>query len=201
MSELDNPIIYKESELHGAGFWIRALARIIDLLIHNGVSLIVGAALAIIAAIAAVVLNIPYESILLKIENPAFYINIAALLGATFSYALSEGLHGSTAGKMICGLVVIKENEEPCTLKPAIGRSFAFFIDSLFFGAIAAGKMSETHKKQRFGDKWAKTMVVKRKDLDPAQLRSGGRFALVLIGALFLDFSLILTAYLVQLFS
>ncbi len=52
---------------------------------------------------------------------------------------------------------------------------------------IAAGNMRKSPLRQRLGDEWAHTVVLKRRDLQPNQLRSGGRFIIVFLGAVILN--------------
>jgi hypothetical protein len=91
-------------------------------------------------------------------------------------------------GKLICGLVVVKENGQSCGLLAAFGRSLAFFVDSLFWGIPALISMSDSAKQQRLGDRWAKTMVVKRRDLKGiVPLCSGLWFVPAFLGGVILN--------------
>lgn len=98
-----------------------------------------------------------------------------------------EGLHGSTLGKRICGITVVTEDLRPAGLVAALKRSVAYYLDSLFFGWIAARKMSESPRRQRHGDVWAGTMVVRIRSLDPASRRSSLRFLGAVAAGLFGD--------------
>ena len=75
--------------------------------------------------------------------------------------AIGEGLGGSTLGKMTLGLRVVRPDGAPINFGAALGRSAAFFVDAIFFGLVAWTSMSGSMLKQRYGDKWANTVVVR----------------------------------------
>jgi uncharacterized RDD family membrane protein YckC len=102
-------------------------------------------------------------------------------------HVCAEGLHGSTLGKRICGLTVISENGTPATLPGALKRNIAYFWDALFFGLIAARKMSESPRNQRYGDVWGGTQVVRLSSLDASARRSWLRFLLATSAGFALD--------------
>ena len=74
-----------------------------------------------------------------------------------------EQIAGATLGNGIVGLKPI--HEDGSTQKISIIQSFKRhvldFIDMFFFGLIAYITITNTSKRQRLGDLWAKTMVVK----------------------------------------
>jgi uncharacterized RDD family membrane protein YckC len=108
-------------------------------------------------------------------------------------HVLAEGLHGSTIGKRICGLAVISEDGTPATLLGALKRSIAYFWDAMFFGLIAAQKMSESPRRQRVGDAWGHTQVVRLSSLDSGTRRSWVRFAVAVTAGIAVDGVLLLT--------
>jgi uncharacterized RDD family membrane protein YckC len=170
-----------EPVLQYGGFWIRAAARVLDLIVQLAVAFVFGALLAFAFLIGGRLLGIPAADLLryLKTASPAGLI--ASLLGAVVYEALFEGLHGSTLGKLAFGLVVLDQYGRPCGMRAAITRSLAYFVDALFFGLVAYASMRGSAWRQRFGDRWAHTVVVKRRSVPPQSLRSGGRFAWVLV--------------------
>jgi uncharacterized RDD family membrane protein YckC len=75
-----------------------------------------------------------------------------------------ETWRGQTIGKMILGIVVVKENGEPCTFVAALLRNVLRIIDVLpQFYAIGFIAMALTEKRQRIGDRLANTIVVRIK--------------------------------------
>jgi uncharacterized RDD family membrane protein YckC len=122
-----------------------------------------------------------------RLSGFSFAALFFGLGGAILFHAVCEGLHGSSPGKLILGQVVLSEDGMPCDFKAALGRSCAYVVDSLFFGAVAYLAMSGTPLQQRHGDKWFHTAVCKRSEIDPTQLRSGGRFIAALAIALLVN--------------
>jgi uncharacterized RDD family membrane protein YckC len=82
------------------------------------------------------------------------------------------------------GLQVVSEDLGAPTLTQAMKRSLAFFLDGLFFGAVAAQHMNDSRMKQRIGDSWANTYVVKRATLAAAQQRPMSIFLAALVAAM-----------------
>lgn len=75
-----------------------------------------------------------------------------------------ETWRGQTIGKMIMGIVVVKENGEPCTFVAALLRNVFRLIDVLpAFYILGFIVIALTEKKQRIGDRLANTVVVKIK--------------------------------------
>jgi len=73
-----------------------------------------------------------------------------------------ETWRGQTVGKMVMGIIVVKENGEPCTFAAAFLRNLFRIIDHLpTLYVIGFIVMAITEKKQRIGDRLAGTVVVK----------------------------------------
>jgi len=89
------------------------------------------------------------------------------LLGAGFLifllyFVILEGMWGATVGKMVMKIKVVREDGSPCGLGPAVIRNILRIIDILpFLYIIGLIFMSRSDKKQRLGDKIAKTVVIK----------------------------------------
>ena len=160
----------------GARFWLRALGRGVDVVVHYAVAVVAGVAAAIVAMIAAALRGIPADEAIATFSTTPVSGYVAAALGAAAMHALSEGLHGSTLGKRLCGLSVVSDSGGPAGLTGALKRNLLFYVDALFFGFVAYFKMSESPRRQRFGDVWGQTMVVRIADLDPGARRSSLRF-------------------------
>lgn len=183
----------------GAGFWIRVLARVVDAVVHYAATFFGSLLVTFIAGIIVALTGASPTLLTHKLQSYSLLTYATAILGYVLYFTLCEGLYGATMGKLICGLVVIKEDGSPCSLGAAFGRSLVFLLESMFFGVVAAAAMSSSPKRQRVGDGWVNTIVVKRKDLQPSQLRSGGLFAVVFLGAAILDGLIAFLAYLLKL--
>ncbi len=172
-------------DLEGAGYWIRALARIIDLVVHNLLMVVVFVIIGIFIGILEIFQGFSSDVFLERLEDQNFMNYALVILGSVLYHTISEGVHGSTLGKLICGLVVIKEDRKPCGFFSALWRSLAYLIDAIIFTIPAVLSMSKSSKRQRLGDRWAKTMVVKTQQLKGImEKRSGLRFAIGFLAAL-----------------
>jgi uncharacterized RDD family membrane protein YckC len=180
----DQPAI---APIEGAGFLIRALARLIDLAAHFAVTTVTGLAAGVVIALAAVVVQADPQAAVGRVTVTPVLGYLAALAGGAWLHVASEWLHGSTFGKRLCGLTVVRDDGSlPPGFAAALRRTIAFYVDSLFFGAVAWSKMQESLRRQRIGDKWAHTMVVQRKTVPvssrPSSLRFVAGLALGIVG-------------------
>jgi uncharacterized RDD family membrane protein YckC len=95
-------------------------------------------------------------------------------------HAFSEGVGGASLGKAVLGLRVKSEELRPAGVWRGVVRSLAYYIDAIFFGAVAYSAMSDSRWLQRHGDKWAGTVVVRAASLSPAS--RGGVALGILLG-------------------
>jgi uncharacterized RDD family membrane protein YckC len=145
--------------LEPGGFGIRAGARVVDVIATTIVATISGATGGILASVlaGAGVIAPGWEQRVGKQTASAFVFGFIASLAY---HTIAEALGGATVGKAICGLRVLTEDRRPCTFLKSLGRNLAYYFDALFFGLVAWSSMSKTMMKQRYGDKWASTIVV-----------------------------------------
>ncbi len=142
------------------GFWIRALAYIIDTFIVGIVSWAIMMPLSMLvmpgmmqlgeeAAVGGAIILIAVY-MLVSIGIPVLY------------FTFFHGRSGSTLGKMACGLKVVTAEGEPITYMRAFGRSFALWISStiLCIGFIMAGFDEE---KRSLHDRMCSTRVIKKR--------------------------------------
>lgn len=166
---------------------IRAVARLIDLALHYVVSVCAGLVFGVGLGVVANLTGKSVPFLTGKLNHLGFSSFALALLGSMAYHSVCESLHGSTLGKLILSLVVIQEDGTPCTFDSALRRSFAYVVDSFFFGLVGYAAMQRTLKRQRYGDQWAHTVVCKRAQVLPENLRDGGRFALSLLVGMVAD--------------
>jgi uncharacterized RDD family membrane protein YckC len=183
--------------LPGVGFAPRLLARLIDLALHYGIAFGSGILFVVFLVIAS---GGRVDPVLLRRLKPttasAF---ILALLGSVAYEIVCETMHGSTLGKMLLSMVVVQEDGSPCRFKSAVIRSFAYFIDGLFFGLVGYLEMNKSFQEQRHGDVWAHTVVCKRKSVPQASLRGGGQFLMAFLLACCADSALLMFSLLIKL--
>ncbi|VVB56426.1 RDD family protein [uncultured archaeon] len=94
-----------------------------------------------------------------------FFMSLLVIMLLWIFYGiLLETWRGQTVGKMILGIIVVKENGEPCDFLAALLRNVLRIIDSLpSFYILGFIVMAITEKRQRLGDRLAGTVVVKMK--------------------------------------
>lgn len=171
----------------GVGFGLRTGAQIIDLIIHNILGLLAGLFVGLLIALYAAVTGIPESALTSKLGAANLIGYIFALTGSALYHAVCEGIYGATLGKLILKIHVLREDGTPVSFGSALIRSFALFIDSIFFGLVAYSSMKQSALNQRLGDKWAKTVVVARSTLNQDQLPSGWKFVVAFLIAIVID--------------
>ena len=155
----------------GAGVGIRAAARIIDIIYGLFLGLVAG----FIGGIALLILEqmgLVAPGWQNRIEGGGPSEWAVSLLGTLLYHWLTEWVFGASLGKLICQLRVVSEDGQSITATQAFKRSLAYFWDALLFGLVAVHAMRQSPLNQRYGDRWAKTIVVKSRDVS-AEARSG----------------------------
>ncbi len=182
----------------GVSFWPRVGARIIDTILGAGFGFVAGIIFGFFVIMASRMSGQSPLPLLARQRQGGFVIFVFALLGVVAYHSLCEGLHGSTLGKWLLGMVVAQEDGTPCRLLPATIRSLAYFVDSIFFGLVGYLAMKKTPQQQRHGDDWAHTIVCRRSEAPPQSLRGGGRFLAVFFLAMVVYVSLLMIGLLIQ---
>jgi uncharacterized RDD family membrane protein YckC len=118
--------------------------------------------------------HLPVQELAQQVSQFSIVGFVLALLGSIAYHSLCEGISGSTVGKRMLGMVVVREDGNPCDLKAGAIRSFSYLIDSLFFGLVGYLQMNKTPQQQRHGDVWAHTIVVRRASLPAEQQAARG---------------------------
>lgn len=144
--------------LQYAGFWLRLAAFWIDFAIIFMAALVAFGLFMIFSNLVS------FETeVLSRLAAPVWITmalsSILAMIGVIILYfPILEGRYGRTAGKLLLGLRVLKENGLPAGYKEAFIRRLSFYfeiwpIDALF--------IPFTEKKQRAFDMVARTEVVR----------------------------------------
>jgi uncharacterized RDD family membrane protein YckC len=140
----------------GAGVGIRFAATLIDFIIFGVINFIVTALFGTQTA--------SYDS---GVSFDASVTGLPALLLLAFGiayYLVMETMWGATVGKMVCGLKVVMQDGSKVEFVPVLLRYVLRIVDALpgcipyLVGAIF---IWNSPYNQRFGDKIAKTLVVK----------------------------------------
>ena len=75
--------------------------------------------------------------------------------------------NGQSFGKKLFGIQVVGEDGTPCTLRQALARNILRLVDGFVFYLVGLFLALNSEKRQRLGDRVARTVVVQRKP-DPA---------------------------------
>lgn len=76
-------------------------------------------------------------------------------------FTILEGSKGQTVGKMVTRIKVVREDGRPIDMSQAFKRNILRIIDGLFGYLIGAILVWRSDRKQRLGDRMARTVVVK----------------------------------------
>lgn len=182
--------------IEGVSFWPRVGARLIDAVVMIFLGFIAGGIFAVVLAVVATVLREPVAVVATRYHRSGIAVFIFTVLAGLAYHAICDGLHGSTVGKLLLNMVVVREDGTPCDLSAALKREVAYFFDALFFGLIGYVSMKKSPQEQRYGDHWAHTIVCPRTTVAPQYLRSGRRFAAVLALAALANIALVLVGFL-----
>ena len=179
MSILGLSITDTKPVIMGAGFWIRALARIVDMASGYIIGLIAG----VLGGLALVILeqfSVVEHGWMTRVSEGKWALGLASIAGSIFYHTFCEGVSGASLGKLVCGVCVLSEDLTPCGLKQAFIRTVSFYIDGLVFGLVGYLEMNKILAEQRHGDHWAKTLVVPRASVTLASKPSAGRVVLAI---------------------
>jgi uncharacterized RDD family membrane protein YckC len=144
----------------GVGFGLRVLGRLVD----SVFGLVLGIGAGVFSGVVLAILH------LAGVIAPGWAGRVQgfnwgavglSLIGNMIYHALAEGIGGASVGKLICGVRVVDRGGGTCGIEQGFRRSLAFFWDGLFFGLIAYTSMEMSPLRQRYGDTWAETVVVK----------------------------------------
>jgi uncharacterized RDD family membrane protein YckC len=200
LSALDS-YLGQPAGLPGVSFWPRVAARVIDAVVHYLLAFGSGTLVGIMLAIVAGMQHTTVRGLLAHRTPGKIVPFVFALLGSVALEAICEGFHGSTPGKLALSMVVVQEDGSPCRPGSAWIRSFAYFVDAIFFGLVGYFNMQKNPQEQRHGDEWAHTVVCKRSDVAPQNLRGFGQFTLVLFFAAMADVALMILGTVINLIT
>lgn len=162
-------------------FGIRLAGRLIDTLVGGAMGFVGGIIGVVVAGLLAAMGQVE-SNWLEKIQSSGGGFVASALWGGLASllyHSVSEGVGGTSVGKLILGFRVVREDLHPVGFGSAVIRSLAYFVDAFFFGMPAYQSMQNGPYNQRLGDKWGKTVVIKASAIPENLRRSTG---LMLLG-------------------
>jgi uncharacterized RDD family membrane protein YckC len=178
--------------IEGVGFWPRAVARLLDDVVHIVIGFVTGIVFGIVVVVAAKMTGQSARTLMARQSNSRIEMIVFSLLGLIAFHTLMEGMHGSTPGKLAFKMVAVQEDGTPCRFKAAFIRSLGFYVDMLFFGLVGYLAMQKTPQQQRHGDSWADTIVCKRSAVQPQNLHGTGSWIAVFALACAADFAILM---------
>jgi uncharacterized RDD family membrane protein YckC len=183
---LEPPALSMEEHLANAsaGFGIRFLARFVDLLYGLAIGLVTGFGSGIILAILGAMHKLPEDWVERLRAGSRFHMYGFGILGSYVYFALSEGIGGTTIGKLASELRVVQTDGQPCTIAGAFKRDLLYHWDALFIGLIGYASMKDSPTNQRYGDVWAYTVVVKKDRFGLTSPSNGKIVAGIVIGTM-----------------
>ncbi len=147
------------------GFWIRLGAYLIDNIILSTVAgmLFLPFYLPFLSEIAAV--NIyNYQDFwdwYIELVTIAIFANVLQIVAFSLYYTIAVGKWGTTIGKSVCGLKVVRSDGTRVTYRRAFARYWAHLINSLV-GGLTFIVIAIHEKKQGIHDLICDTLVVKK---------------------------------------
>ncbi len=186
-SEPAEAVVPDAADPAGTSFGLRVGGRIIDLVIHTVFGLATALVVGVVLAVLAAGRGQPFEATAARLGQSQSLDYLLAILGLVAYHTICESFHGSTLGKALVGITVRAEDGGPASLSAAGLRSLAAVPESLLLGLPAAISINSSPRQQRYGDKWAHTIVVRTKALPPAARRSVLRLLVVAALGLFAD--------------
>lgn len=164
-----------EPGLIGAEFWPRAAARLIDwvylLFVASVGGIVAGLVMVILEARGAITPGWAE-----RVGEGRILGMVVGTIASITYHAVSESVHGASLGKLCLRLRVVTTEGRRAGLYAGLVRNLAFLVDSFFFGVVGASAMGNSPTNQRYGDQWARTLVVRVADLPPVQRPSTARF-------------------------
>ena len=146
MTEADQSEIIKAAvTMQYQGIWIRFISFLID-------TIVLGVLIGVIGSILGF-------SVVSRTAGWGFGLLSFIIFLAYFTYL--EGSKGQTIGKMVTKIKVVGEDGEKINMNQAFTRNILRVIDGLLAYLIGAILIWRSEKKQRLGDRIAKTVVIK----------------------------------------
>jgi uncharacterized RDD family membrane protein YckC len=173
-------------QLIGQNFIIRLGARIADLIVTLAV---VGISVWGGGSLVSVYADASGNNSLGPNDTTTTISLIALILSLWLYHIMFFALHGSTPGKLLFKLVVVNIDGTPVSWRGSVIREVLYLLDAPFWGIVGAVSITTSKLHQRVGDLVANTLVVKRSEVAPENLRDNQTFlrtcfivALVIVG-------------------
>jgi len=141
------------------GFGRRAGARILDMVAGQFCAIVSGVGAGIVLLVLER-MGLARSGWLERIDHGLGFSMAVGALASVSGAAISGTLGGSSAGKLVLGLRVVRMDGQRAGFGANLIRELGYFVDALFFGLIGKAAMDASPHHQRHGDSWANTAVV-----------------------------------------
>jgi uncharacterized RDD family membrane protein YckC len=132
------------------GFWLRVVAYVIDAIVINAATWVIGLVIGVDQFSAATDPK--------GFDPTATLVSVA--IGLLYFALLESSERGATLGKMAVGLRVVTDQGQRLSFAHALGRYLAKFVSALILG-IGFLMVAFTERKRGLHDMIASTLVVK----------------------------------------
>jgi len=146
MADQDMMVVANPGQMAYQGVGIRFVSLLID-------SIIIGIIIGALGTILGVEM--------MESGTAPWYWGVFSFIIYIGYYTYLEGSRGQTIGKMITGIKVVREDGRTIDMNQALTRNILRIIDGFIGYLIGAILIWRSDKKQRLGDRWANTVVVK----------------------------------------
>ena len=124
---------------------------------RRAVAVLIDSILLFIAGYAVAALSGQTTSTGFEIRGAPFFLWVAISLAY---FIVQEALQGTTLGKRVMGLKVVKQDGTPMDWAASIARNVLRLVDGFLFYLVGAIAIWASKQRQRLGDMAAKTIVV-----------------------------------------
>lgn len=124
---------------------------------RRAVAVLIDSILLFIAGYAVAALSGQTTSTGFEIRGAPFFLWVAISLAY---FIVQEALQGTTLGKRVMGLKVVKQDGAPMDWAASIARNVLRLVDGFLFYLVGAIAIWSSKQRQRLGDMAAKTIVV-----------------------------------------
>ncbi len=142
------------------GFQARVFPRLIDSALHLVMALLGGMAAGVALAVLAKqgLVDTGWLERLKLSLGPRLAVSVSTTLAST---AVMNRVSGTSVGKWLFRQRLVRIDGTRPRLLDGVVRELGLYIDLLFFGAVGYVTMKDSPLRQRVGDKWANTVVVR----------------------------------------
>lgn len=146
--------------MRGVGVWPRALAGLIDLF-------------ALVLVSSCVLLFLGYDAsesdgdLVSMTEDIPPWLNLMGIVSGIVYFTVLEAASGTTLGKRILKLRVVRTNGAPITVRDALVRNVFRILDGFLLYAVGVIAILTSSENQRLGDRVAGTIVVRTAQPEP----------------------------------